>query len=258
MLLHGNGGVGKDVTAAEVVHQPTIAGSSTLTVQAWLLGSSDDVFRRQLVSFFAARLPTVLTGCADNQPEALARIKSWLAANDGWLLVVEDATVGCTALTECLPPGRGKEEDGSGRGHVLFTSREPLQTSVASLGISAALELAVLDLPQCVQVLRNMGIFTWGGKATSSTTAASSEGRVCACVWGIVCPHTLGSRCVIVLEVYTYDCPCAQACCVLFVCFSLRECCIPTPARCPAHTLTPLCGVCACMHVAVCVRVCSV
>ncbi len=56
------GGIGKDMVAARVVSDPRIANHSELSYQVWLQGSSDDVFLRQLLSFFQQRAPEIVAG----------------------------------------------------------------------------------------------------------------------------------------------------------------------------------------------------
>ena len=90
-LIHGPPGVGEDVTAVEAVLDDAVKLNLELTTQAWLQGSTDEMFRRQLVRLFATQRPNVVRGSGD-QAATLAKIKEWLAANPScWLFVVEDA-----------------------------------------------------------------------------------------------------------------------------------------------------------------------
>jgi hypothetical protein len=63
VLVTGESGLGKTQLAWRVVHKEKIALNERMPLQAWLVGSSDDMFRRQLVAFFESWLPVVVQGC---------------------------------------------------------------------------------------------------------------------------------------------------------------------------------------------------
>jgi hypothetical protein len=178
VVVWGEPGVGKDVVARVAVRDKQVSDHPGFKLQAWLLGSNDDTFRRQLIRLFESHEPEVVKGCADDDDAALLRIKQWLAANDGWFFVVEDASWLCQSLCEVLPPGRGSDCDGDGggggacRGAVLFTSQEDFDGSVPavaeyrrSLGVTECRRLEQLSPLECVEVWREMQLFSRHFKA---------------------------------------------------------------------------------------------
>ena len=160
VLMHGPPGVGKDVTAAEAVLRDDVKLNPKLTMQAWLQGSTDEMFRRQLVRLFATQRPNVARGSGD-QAATLAKIKEWLAANPScWLFVVEDANAESKSIWTCLPPGAGR---------VIYTSVEDLTvtdnktasgtSARLSIAEAKAIELAPLSAEDSIKMWRKMNLF---------------------------------------------------------------------------------------------------
>ena len=89
----------------------------------------------------------MVRGCERDQGEALRRIRAWLAGNDGWLLVVEDAAAGGAALHDCIPMG-------APTGRVLVTSQARLER-----GITHRVELGCLSAEDCREVWYRMALF---------------------------------------------------------------------------------------------------
>ena len=159
VLVHGPPGMGKDVTAVEAVLDDRIKLNPQLTMQAWLQGSTDEMFRRQLVRLFATQHPKLVAGLENDQPAALAKVKQWLATNPScWLFVVEDANAESRSTWSMLPAGAGR---------ATFTSVEDLTTVAASKGVEAparrgiteATELAAPSTDDSLEMLRRMNIF---------------------------------------------------------------------------------------------------
>ena len=154
VLINGVPGVGKDSVAVEIVVQDAFKNCKDIMLQAWIPGSTDDMLRRQLVQVFATHRREVISGCEDEQAEALKRIHGWLATNDTWFFVIEDATWDCNALWECFPPKHGR---------LLMTTKEPLHTKRAGykdLGITKVIELEPLTTEDSVELWRKMKIFS--------------------------------------------------------------------------------------------------
>ena len=160
VLIHGLPGVGKDVVAVEAVLDCKIKLNPQLTVQAWLQGSTEEIFLRQLVRLFATQHPKVVRGLESTQLAALLKIREWLAANPScWLFVIEDANVNCTSIWSCLPPSAGR---------VIFTSVEDLRSvplveiddgMPVHLGIADTVELAPLSTEHSIEMWRKMNLF---------------------------------------------------------------------------------------------------
>jgi hypothetical protein len=179
VLVTGESGLGKTQLARRVVHEEKIALNERLPLQAWLLGSSDDLFRRQLVAFFESWLPVVVQGCENKQEEALQCISAWLGKTDDWLLVIDNYSAeACPAVAKYIPRGLGRggaggSPDLSARGCVLFTSIEPLDAWREQLGLTAVLRPAMLTVEQCKQVFSEMDVF--GREANKAAKAALAE-----------------------------------------------------------------------------------
>ena len=161
VVIHGPPGVSKDVTAVEAVLDDRIKYDSDLVLQAWLQGSTDETFRRQLVRLFATQYPGVVRGAEDDQAAALAKITRWLREHPGWLFVIEDANFECRSLWTCLSAEVGR---------VVFTSVEDLRAvqgrsdsdaiGRATLDVTAAVELSPPATADRVELWRLMNLFT--------------------------------------------------------------------------------------------------
>ena len=119
VLVHGIAGVGKDTLVAETLRVRCAKVLKGVRTMAWLQGSTDAAFRRQLIEHFLTHQRSVLRGREQNPKACLESISRWLRANSGWLLYVEDATRECRSLFECLPLD-------APHGRVVLTSKESL------------------------------------------------------------------------------------------------------------------------------------
>ena len=119
VLVHGIAGIGKDTLVTEVLRGNFVKQLKDVHIMAWLQGSSDTAFRRQLVHHFLTHRRRVLRGHEDDQKACIKAIHHWLKTNDDWLFFVEDATTECRALFECIPLHEA-------RGRVVVTSKERL------------------------------------------------------------------------------------------------------------------------------------
>ena len=121
VLVHGIPGIGKDTLVTEVLRGDVVKGLSDVRMMAWLQGSSDAAFRRQLVHHFLTHRRSLLRGREKDQEACLKAIRHWLRSNGGWLFFVEDATTECQALFEFLPLSES-------HGRVVVTSKERLSS----------------------------------------------------------------------------------------------------------------------------------
>jgi hypothetical protein len=118
VLIRGEGGQGKDATAAAVVRSERVLRHPGIQLSAWLQATTDECFGRQLVDCFRVQRRAVLSGLHD-QKECLHAITRWLRAHGGWLFVVEDATAQCQSFFDHVPLD-------APHGRVLVTSKERL------------------------------------------------------------------------------------------------------------------------------------
>jgi hypothetical protein len=105
VALVGNGGVGKTTIALEYAWQ--YAGDYDLV--AWLRAED-----RATLAWDCGRMATHIGIAATDLNDAKASFRQWLAINDRWLIVFDNA-VDLAAVRECLPPDIS--------GHVVITSR---------------------------------------------------------------------------------------------------------------------------------------
>ena len=117
VLVHGIAGVGKDTLVAETLRGKCARVLQGVRTMAWLQGSTDAGFRRQLTEHFRTHQRAVLRGCEQDPQACLAAISRWLRAHGGWMFYVEDATRECRALFECVPMD-------APHGRVVVTSKE--------------------------------------------------------------------------------------------------------------------------------------
>ena len=127
--MHGIAGIGKDTLVTEVLRRDVVKGLADVRLMAWLQGSSDTAFRRQLVHHFLTHRRSVLRGQEQDPKACIKAIQHWLRHNDGWLFFVEDATTECRALFECLPLAEC-------RGRVVVTSKERLDSLLDIKGLT--------------------------------------------------------------------------------------------------------------------------
>ena len=127
VLVHGIAGVGKDTLVAETLRVRCAKALKGVRTMAWLQGSTDAAFRRQLIEHFLTHQRAVLRGREQDPKACLESISRWLRANGGWLLYVEDATRECHSLFECLPLD-------APHGRVVVTSKERLVTPLDITG----------------------------------------------------------------------------------------------------------------------------
>ena len=128
--------MGKDLTVAEALRRPGVQNLSGVTMQAWLLGSTDAALRRGLIECFQVQRRQVLRGLGADPKACFKAIQRWLRAHDGWLFVVEDVTAKCEALRECFSSCLG-------HGRVVVTSKERLDLAGADPGESLLLVCCV-------------------------------------------------------------------------------------------------------------------
>eukprot|EP00037_Helgoeca_nana_P006334 m.58424 g.58424 ORF g.58424 m.58424 type:complete len:1374 (+) comp17222_c0_seq1:263-4384(+) len=153
VLIYGTPGVGKDWVMSQVTINADIqalGGGGAL--QAWLHGSSDVVFRRQLIELFTTHRPLVVPMVHDpNQLEKTwAAIKTWLAQNTDWLFFIEDVGLSSAAVWEVLPSANVG-------GRVLMTSQQRVHKTYNVFTKEVLLER--LSKSQCIEILRAMNIF---------------------------------------------------------------------------------------------------
>ena len=136
VLVHGIAGVGKDTLVAETLRGKCARVLQGVRTMAWLQGSTDAAFRRQLTEHFRTHQRAVLRGCEQDPQACLAAISRWLRANGGWMFYVEDATRECRALFECVPMD-------APHGRVVVTSKERLDNGGAAVlrGLQSNVEL---------------------------------------------------------------------------------------------------------------------
>ena len=126
VLVHGIAGVGKDTLVAETLRAKCARVLKGVRTMAWLQGSTDAAFRRQLIDHFRTHQRAVLRGRELDPKACLESIYRWLRANGGWLFYVEDATRECRALFECVPMDVP-------HGRVVVTSKERLDYGGAAV-----------------------------------------------------------------------------------------------------------------------------
>ena len=163
VLIHGVQGMGKDMLAARCA-QDFVKKTDGLELQAWLQGSTDAALRAQLVDWFETHRPSDLREAGADQQKKLDAIKQWLATNDGWFMVIEDAHWDTHVLWECIVSPRT-----NGKGRLLVTSQDPLhqlQTGGGGNGIGTSplpatkeLELLPIATKDSLKLLRKMDLF---------------------------------------------------------------------------------------------------
>ena len=165
VLVHGSAGVGKDTLVAAALRSDAFRENvPSARVSAWLHGSTAEILQRQLMAYFRTHQPRVLLDPLSDQErtgdDALRSIRKWLECNDGWLLVVEDATWGCSSLALAVPLE-------TNRGRVVVTSKEVLvgrgpggaQSLLPPAPRTFVLPLRTLETPHSVEIWRHMSVF---------------------------------------------------------------------------------------------------
>jgi tetratricopeptide (TPR) repeat protein len=133
--ISGMGGVGKTQTAVEYAYKHR----SDYSAVFWTLADTDVALSAGFLEI--ARLLDLPEKDAKDLAEAREAVKRWLGANDGWLLIFDNADAP-ELIEPFLPPDR--------KGHVLLTSRASVFDTV---GIANALELAKMEPGEATQFL---------------------------------------------------------------------------------------------------------
>ena len=178
VALSGAAGIGKTAIAVEYAY----AHAADYAVVWWLRAEEPSV----LAADFAA-LATAL-GLVEptvGQAEAVAAGKTWLMANDEWLLVFDDAPA-LPDIADYVPGLRGhvlvttRNPYWSARGHVLEVKRLDAQAArelvrrracVDDLDAAAALAAKLDGIPKLIEVAAQM--FLHGSAASLGTFAAA-------------------------------------------------------------------------------------
>lgn len=115
--LFGLGGIGKTRTAAEYA----LCYSDEYTHVFWIRAAT----RETLIADFGAlaELLDLPQKKAKNQPVVIAAIKRWLAANEGWLLILDNAD-DLDLAQEFVPA--------SHKGYILYTTRDQASGMIAA------------------------------------------------------------------------------------------------------------------------------
>ena len=133
-VLHGLSGVGKSRAALEYAHR---SGESHRIV--WRVRAREEAVARSDIAELgeALELPASKNS---NRDEIFADTINWLAQNDEWLLILDDA-MSAEDLADLLPGGRG--------GRVLITS----QAAAGWATIAAPIKVSVLEEGEADQFL---------------------------------------------------------------------------------------------------------
>ncbi len=125
--LTGLGGIGKTQTAIEYAYRYR----DEYTAVLWVRADS----RETLVADFVAlaRLLSLPGQEAQNQTLIVEAVKRWLAQNEGWLLILDNADE-LPLLKDFLP--------GEGKGHMLLTTRAHATGKIAESLVVEKLELS--------------------------------------------------------------------------------------------------------------------
>ena len=115
--LYGLGGIGKTQTASEYAFRY----GDEYTHVFWTRAATRETLAADFVKL--AQLLDLSEKDGQNQPQIVAAVKHWLAANDGWLLILDNADE-LSLAQEFLPT--------SHKGHVLFTTRDQAAGVIAA------------------------------------------------------------------------------------------------------------------------------
>lgn len=126
--LYGLGGVGKTQTAAEYAFRY----GNDYTHVFWVLAATRDTLIADFVKL--AQLLDLPEKDQPDQQQIVSAVKRWLATNEGWLLILDNAD-DLPQARQFLPPNHN--------GFVLFTTR-----AQASGALAASIEVEQLDVPQ--------------------------------------------------------------------------------------------------------------
>jgi NB-ARC domain len=124
--LYGLGGIGKTQTAAEYVFRY----GEEYTQVLWVQAASRETLVADVVRL--AEWLELTDQQEPDQPRVIAAVKRWLAAHEGWLLVLDNADD--LPLVQTFLPN-------SHKGFILFTTR-----AAAAGGIAAAVEVEKLSV----------------------------------------------------------------------------------------------------------------
>jgi tetratricopeptide (TPR) repeat protein len=114
--LYGLGGIGKTQTAAEYAFRY----SDEYAHVFWMRAATRETLAADFVKL--AQLLDLSEKDGQDQPHIVAAVKRWLAANDGWLLILDNADE-LPLAQEFLPT--------SHQGYVLFTTRDHAAGAIA-------------------------------------------------------------------------------------------------------------------------------
>jgi tetratricopeptide (TPR) repeat protein len=153
--ISGLGGVGKTATAIEYAHRHREAYSRVL----WTGAESESA----LTSGFAALAPHLGLPFLEKADDQVAAVRTWLADNPGWLLVLDNADA-----PEVVKPFLPNPLTGA----VLLTSRA---TNFATLTIAQTVALGVMPTDEALDFLRRRT-----GRSTPTESEADAAAALAA------------------------------------------------------------------------------
>lgn len=171
VLFHGAAGMGKDATAVKVLRafqeHDTADVDNPIVFAAWLLGSTEELFRRSLLNEFRSQLPIAMererVGLDMKEDEAVDFVIEWLAEHSNWIIYVEDATRSAsTSSSLCTLDLLLQRSQGKGR--MLITSRENVLAPKGVVQVSQTpsanqifiRQLEELSAGDCIEMWREM------------------------------------------------------------------------------------------------------
>ncbi len=131
--LYGLGGIGKTQAAAEYAFRY----SNSYTHTFWMRAAASDLLTADFVRL--AELLNLPEKDEQDQQQIVAAVKRWLAANEGWLLILDNAD-DLLLTQEFLPTNH--------KGYILYTTR-----ARAGGAIAASVEVEQLPLQEGILLL---------------------------------------------------------------------------------------------------------